>query len=208
MKFLKIAVLSLALATGWGAGPAAAASIDYVLTIPLADIDADSLAPTASLIGTLSYDDATSWGVGTFSLVGLEEPVSDTFSGNTWLLPLGDDATGIFFDGYTSDDTRLFFNIVASLGANTIVSDPVNYCTTGCALFSSIGATMTVAALPDGIASPGPVVSPVPLPPAASLFGAALLGLCALGAGRRIAPWLQPVRPRRPNVSGTACTSR
>ena len=203
MNPFKIATLAFALIAPWGAVPAAAASIDYALTIPLADINADDLTPTGLLSGTLSYDDDASWGIGTFSLIGLGIPLSGTFSGNTWMLPLGGDATGILFDGWTSDDVaRLFFNIVASGSTNTVVSSPVNFCVTGCAMFQSVGATMSGIEPPTGTvpsgdgASPGQVVSPVPLPPAASLFGAALLGLGMLGAGRRLAPRPHAARPR------------
>ena len=195
MKTPKLTALLIALLAAWG-GPAPAAPIDYGLTIPLVDIDSTSMTASSLLSGILSYDDDTMSGTGTFTFADASGSFSDTYAGFAFLLPLMDSTMGVLFDGSTLAGSRLYFNIVADTNANTIVSNRVNLCSVGCAMFNSIGATIRSAAIPQStfpgdVSAPGDVavpadVSPVPLPPAVSLFGGALLGLATLGVGRRL----------------------
>ena len=201
MKTPKLAALVIALLAAWG-GPAAAASVDYALTIPLVEIDSDSMTASSLLSGILSYDDDKMSGTGTFTFANASGSFTDTYAGFAFLLPLVDSTMGVLFDGLTLAGSELYFNIVAHTNANTIVSNPVNLCSVGCAMFNSIGATIQLGgvpldSLPGGFNSPGNGtssgsvtvpggVSPVPLPPAVSLFGSALLGLAGLRLGRRL----------------------
>ena len=202
MKTPKLAALVITLLAAWG-GPAPAAPIDYALTIPLVDIDSTSMTATSSLSGILSYDADAMSGKGTFTYADASGSFTDSYAGFAFLLPLVDSTMGVLFDGFTLAGAELYFNIIADTKANTIVSNPVNICAVGCAMFNSIGATILSGGIlpatpPGGSASPGGIggssgigtpggVSPVPLPPAVSLFSGALLGLAALGMGRRLA---------------------
>ncbi len=193
MKSPRIVVLSLAL-LGVFAGPVAAATVDYDLSIPLiADDPVDLTAPTATLRGTLSYDDETSTGSGTFTIVGSTDASANIglgmsgefFSGFSFVLPLDSDVTGLLFDGFADSGDELYFNVAAGSSADANNTGQVNFCEAdGCTWLNTIGATVTS---PNGGQAdpPGGGVSAVPLPPAVSLFGGALLALASLASGRR-----------------------
>jgi hypothetical protein len=189
MKLPKFSALAFAVLASCGA-PAAAAPVDYDIFMPLTDIAGEpDTAPTMLLRGTLSYDDGTMSGSGAFTFESSDWNVTQTFAGFSFLLPYDDGTTGALFDGTALDGSELYFNVLANTSDSSIMSGPVSICNVGCAMFNSVGVSITPTALPGtslpgGIALPGGV-SPVPLPPAVSLFGAALLGLAGLGAMRR-----------------------
>lgn len=216
MKTPKLAALVIAFLAAWG-GPAPAAPIDYALTIPLVDINSASMTASSLLSGILSYDDDKMSGTGTFTFADASGSFTDTYAGFAFILPLMDSTMGVLFDGFTLAGSELYFNIVADTNPNTIVSNPINLCSVGCAMFNSVGAIIQrggvpLYSLPGGFSSPGNGtssggvtvpggVSPVPLPPTVSLFGSALLGLAGLGMGRRLR--LRPqVATRRQTLQG------
>jgi hypothetical protein len=198
---VKITVIAAAVALFGLFGPPASAAT-LTLDVPLtSDPFASTVVVDATLRGTLTYDDDHQTGSGTFTISGL----TDTFSGYAASsaifgpIPNGSGMLGIGFlgddDATDPDDvTELYFNINVADGTGTAITTDGS----GTVMWSGPGVNMSYTSLVGTIATdtgaggdpnsgdtPLGIVSSAPLPPAAALFGSALLGLACLGRRRR-----------------------
>lgn len=198
---MKTSVIAAAFALFGLFGPPASAAT-LTLDVPLtSDPFASTVVVDATLRGTITYDDDTQQGSGTFTLEGL----TDTFSGFAASsaifgpIPNGSGMFGIGFLGQddptdSGDVTELYFNINVADGTGTAIttdgSGTVTWSGPGVNMsYTSLVGTVVTDTVPGGDPNSGDTatgsVSSAPLPPSAALFGSALLGLACLGWRRR-----------------------
>lgn len=193
MKTPKIIALALSL-FGASLASASAATVDYLLNVPLVGIT-DSTA-AGFLTGTLALDDDALQGLGegsgTFTFLRSSDGFMDTrdYSGWASMLPM-ETATGLYFDADGVGGGHLYFNLLTTAFGDASTSGSVTFCDVNqtCSLYSGVGASLIQAGLPP-VTVPGSGtgigVSPVPLPPALWMFGGALLVLAGRGAAGRL----------------------